>query len=78
MVKALITEEPYLRCTENDGFGNRRIAREIRSFPGFVQKVIDRYNEQNISLRGIRVGVPIPYLSTPRVQKSGDVEIFAL
>ena len=44
----------------HDGFGNRQIAREIRSSPGFVQKVIDRYNEQNTSLRGIRVGVPSP------------------
>ena len=31
----------------HDGFGNRQIAREIRSSPGFVQKVIDCYNEQN-------------------------------
>ena len=41
-----------------DEFGNRQIAREIRSSPGFVQKVIDRYNDQNTSLRGIRVGFP--------------------
>ena len=34
-----------------DEFGNRQIAREIRSSPGFVQKVIDRYNDQNTSLR---------------------------
>ena len=44
----------------HDGFGNRQISREIRSSPGFVQKVIDRYNEQNTSLRGIRVGFPSP------------------
>ena len=44
----------------HDGFGNRQIAREIRSSPGFVQKVINRYNEQNTSLRGIRVGFPSP------------------
>ena len=34
-----------------DEFGNRQIAREIRLSPGFVQKVIDRYNDQNTSLR---------------------------
>ena len=28
----------------HDGFGHRQIAREVRSSPGFVQKVIDRYN----------------------------------
>ena len=44
----------------HDGFGNRQIAREIRSSPGFVQKVKDRYNEQNASLRDIRVGFPSP------------------
>ena len=44
----------------HDGFGNRQIAREIRSSTGFVQKVIDRYNEQNTSLRAIRVHFPIP------------------
>ena len=44
----------------HDGFGNLQIAREICSSPGFVQKVIDHYNEQNTSLRGIRVGFPSP------------------
>jgi len=39
----------------HDGFCHRQIAREIRSSPGFVQKVIDQYNEQNTSLRGLRV-----------------------
>ena len=39
----------------HDGFGHRQIAREVRSSPGFVQKVIDRYNEQNTSLRAARV-----------------------
>jgi len=45
----------------NDGFGNRQIAREVRrSSSGFVQKVTDRYNEQNTTLRGIRVGFLSP------------------
>jgi len=44
----------------HDGFGHRQIAREIRWSPGFVQKVIDRYNEQNRSLRGVRVDFPKP------------------
>ena len=39
----------------HDGFGHGQIAREVRSSPGFVQKVIDRYNEQNTSLRAARV-----------------------
>ena len=52
----------------HDGFGNRQIAREIRSSPGFVQKVIDRYNEQNTSLRGIRVGVPSPKIDEQVVE----------
>ena len=43
-----------------DVFGNCQIALEIRSSPGFVQKVIDRYNENNTSLRDIRVGFPSP------------------
>ena len=44
----------------HDGFGNCQIAREIRLSLGFVQKVIDRYNERNTSLRDIRVGFPSP------------------
>ena len=52
----------------HDGFGNRQIAREIRSSPGFVQKVIDRYHEQNTSLRGIRVGVPSPKIDEQVVE----------
>ena len=44
----------------HDGFGKRQIAREIRSSPGFVQKVIDRYNEHNTSLRSTRVDFPSP------------------
>ena len=51
-----------------DGFGNRQITREIRSSPGFVQKVIDRYNEQNTSLRGIRVGFPSPKIDEQVVE----------
>ena len=47
----------------HDGFGNRQFAREIRLSLGFVQKVIDRYNEQNTSLRGIRVGFPSPEIN---------------
>ena len=42
----------------HDGFGHRQIVREIRSSPRFVQKVIDRYNEQSTSLRGLRVDFP--------------------
>ena len=38
------------------------------SSPSFVQKVIDRYNEQNISLRGIRVGFPSPKLDEQVVE----------
>ena len=52
----------------HDGFGNRQIAREIRSSPGFVQKVIDRYNEQNTSLRDIRVGFPSPKIDEQVVE----------
>ena len=44
----------------HNGFGHRQIAREVRSSPGFVQKVIDRYNEQNTSLRAARVDYPRP------------------
>ena len=51
-----------------DGFGNRQIAREIRSSPGFVQKVIDRYNEQNTSLRGSRVVFPWPKIDEQVVE----------
>ena len=52
----------------HDGFGNRQIAWEVRSRPGFVQKVIDRYNEQNTSLRGIRVGYPSPKIDEQAVE----------
>jgi len=54
----------------HDGFGNRQIAlwREIRSSPGFVQKVIDRYNEQNTSLWGIRAGFPSPKIDEQVVE----------
>ena len=38
------------------------------SSPSFVQKVIDRYNEQNISLRGIRVGFPSPKIDEQVVE----------
>ena len=48
----------------HDGFGNRQIAREMRSSPGFVQKVIDRYNE----VRGIRVGFPRPKIDEQVVE----------
>ena len=51
-----------------DGFGSRQIAREIRSSPRFVQKVIDHYNEQTTSLRGIRVGVPSPKIDEQVVE----------
>ena len=44
----------------HDGFGNRRIAREIHSSSGFVQKKIDRCNEQNTSFGGIRNDFPSP------------------
>ena len=44
----------------HDGFGHRQIAREVRSSPGFVQKVIGRYNEQNASLTAARVDYPRP------------------
>ena len=45
-----------------DWFGHRQIAREVLSSPGFVQKVIDRYNEQNTSLRAARVDYPRPQI----------------
>lgn len=44
----------------HDGFGNPQIAWEIRSSLGFVQKVVDRYSEQNTFLRGITVDFPSP------------------
>ena len=61
----------------HDGFGHRQIAREVRSSPGFVQKVIDRYNEQNTSLRAARVDYPRPkideaaleYIEVQKVRK---------
>ena len=61
----------------HDRFGHRRIAREVRSSPGFVQKVIDRYNEQNSSLRAVRVDYPRPkideaaleYIEVQKVRK---------
>ena len=61
----------------HDGFGHREIAREVRSSPGFVQKVIDRYNEQNTSLRAARVDYPGPkideaaleYIEVQKVRK---------
>ena len=43
-----------------DGFGNRQISREILLSPRFVQNVMYRYNEQNTSLRGNRVGSHSP------------------
>ena len=52
----------------HDGFGNRQIAREIRSSPGFVQKVIDCYNEEKTSLRGSRVGFPRPKIDEQVVE----------
>ena len=39
----------------HDGFGHRQIAREVHSSPGFVQKVMNRYNEQNTSLRAAKL-----------------------
>ena len=61
----------------HDGFGHRQIAREVRSSPGFVQKVIDRYNEQNTSLKAARVDYPRPkideaaleYIEVQKVRK---------
>jgi len=61
----------------HDGFGHRQITREVRSSPGFVQKVIDRYNEQNTSLRAARVDYPRPkideaaleYIEVQKVRK---------
>ena len=61
----------------HDGFGHRQIAREVRSSPGFVQKVIDRYNEQNTFLRAARVDYPRPkideaaleYIEVQKVRK---------
>jgi len=44
----------------HDGFGHCQIAREIRSSPSFVQKVIDGYNVQHTSLRDVRVDFPKP------------------
>ena len=52
----------------HDGFGHRQIAREVRSSPGFVQKVIDRYNEQNSSLRAARVDYPRPEIDEPALE----------
>ena len=52
----------------NDGFGNRQISREILSSPRFVQRVMDRYNEQNTSLRGIRVGFHSPKIDQQVVE----------
>ena len=52
----------------HDGFGNRQITREIRSSPGFVHKVINRDNEQNTSLRGIRVAFPRPKINEQVVE----------
>ena len=46
----------------HDVFGHHQIAREVRLSPGFVPKVIDRYNEQNTFLRAVRVGYPGPKL----------------
>ena len=43
-----------------DLFGKRQLARKIRLSPGFVQKVIDRYHEQNTSLRGVIVHFLVP------------------
>ena len=59
------------------GFGHRQIAWKLRSSPGFVQKVIDRYNEQNTSLRAARVDYPEPnideaalkYIEAQKVRK---------
>ena len=59
------------------GFGHRQIARKLRTSPGFVQKVIDRYNEQNTSLRAARVDYPRPkidevaleYIEVQKVRK---------
>ena len=42
----------------HDGFGHRQIARENRSTPSFVQKVIDGYNVQQC--RDVRVDFPKP------------------
>ena len=61
----------------HDGLGHRQIAREARLSPGFVQKVIERYNEQNTSLRTARVDYPRPkideaaleYIEVQKVRK---------
>ena len=61
----------------HDGLGHHQIVREVRSSPGFVQKVIDRYNEQNTSLRAARVDYPRPkideaaleYIEVQKVRK---------
>ena len=52
----------------HDGFGHREIAREVRSSPGFVQKVIDRYKEQNTSLTAARVDYPRPKIDEPALE----------
>ena len=61
----------------HDGFGHCQIARKLRSSPGFVQKVINRYNEQDTSLRAARVDYPEPnideaglkYIEAQKVRK---------
>ena len=51
----------------HDGFGNRQIAREIRSSPGFVQKVIDRYNEVT------REALELAFLDPKSMNKSWSI-----